>query len=234
MIPMGQVEKMMIQGFTDSTYATPVGEPFTFQVNPESYNLKFQLEYVDNQAAGTSGTTAGFYRQVPNEWNFDILIDGTGVIKNASAFDIALIGSVTPMKVQEEVDKLKAIVWDYNGEIHRNQCLMITWGERIFKGILLSLDLNYKLFKPDGSPLRVIAKLSLRESVDPEQRIAEEDASSPDITHERLFGGSDRFALLTNSIYNDQSFYLDVAAANELNSFRKIAIGTKIKFPPLK
>ena len=98
----------------------------------------------------------------------------------------------------------------------------------------MSLDLNYKLFKPDGSPLRVIAKLRLRESVDPEQRVAEEDAASPDITHQRVFGGSDRFALMTNRIYNDQSFYLDVAAANQLNSFRKIAIGTTDQIPTSK
>jgi hypothetical protein len=234
MIPLGQIEKMRIQAFTDPTCKKPVGESYTFQVNPESYTYNYQIEYVENQPAGTSGTIAGFYRQIPNEWNFDILIDGTGVIKSASALDISLLGSVTPLKVQDEVNRLKAIVWDFNGDIHRNHFLKITWGERVFTGTLVSMDLNYKLFKMDGSPLRVIARLQLRQWIDPKQRVAEEDASSPDITHERIFGGSDRFALMTDSIYNDQSYYLDVAAANQLISFRKIAIGTKIKFPPLK
>jgi len=235
MIPMGQIEKMRIQAFSDPTCSTPVGEAYTFQINPESYNYKFQLEYAEDQAPGTSGTTLKYFRQIPNEWNFDILIDGTGVIKNASAFDITLLGSVTPLDVQAEVDRLKTIVLDFNGEIHRNQFLKISWGSRdVFKGTLVSLDLNYKLFKPDGSPLRVIAKLQLREWIDPDQRIRQEDASSPDITHERIFGGSDRFALMTNRIYNDSSYYMDVAAANAMNSFRKIAIGTKIKFLPLK
>jgi hypothetical protein len=235
MIPLGKVEKMRIQAFSDPTCATPVGEPYTFQVNPETYNYKYQLEYAQDQAPGTSGTPLKYFRQVPNEWNFDILIDGTGVIKNASALDISLLGSVSPPDVQAEVDTLKSIVLDFNGEVHRNQFLKISWGSRdVFKGTLVSLDLNYKLFKTDGSPLRVVAKLQLREWIDPEQRIREEDASSPDITHERIFGGSDRFAQMTYKLYNDPSWYIDVAAANELNSFRRIAIGTRIKFPPLQ
>lgn len=235
MIPMGQIEKMRIQAFSDPSCASPVGDAYTFQVNPETYNYKFQLEYAEDQAPGTSGTALRYFRQIPNEWTFDILIDGTGVIKNASALDISLIGNVTPLDVQAEVDRLKTIVLDYNGEIHRNQFLKISWGSRdVFKGTLVSLDLNYKLFKPDGSPLRVVAKLQLREWVDPEQRIRQEDAASPDITHERIVGASDHFSLMTYRIYNDPAYYLEVASVNQLNSFRKIAIGTKIKFPPVK
>jgi len=235
MIPMGQIEKMRIQAYTDATGTTAVGEAYTFQVNPASYNYKYQLEQVEEKAPGSSGSPLKYYRQLPNEWEFEILIDGTGVVKNASALDISLIGKSQTLKVEDEVEKLKSIVLDYHGDIHRNQYLKISWGERqFFKGTLVSLDLNYKLFKPDGSPLRVIAKLRLKEWVDPEQRIREEDASSPDITHQRTYSESDRFDLMVNKIYNTPDYYLDVAKANNLDSFRKIRVGRKINFPPLK
>ena len=235
MIPMGQIEKMRIQAYSDATCTTPVGEAFTFQINPSSYNYKYQLEQVEESAPGTSGSPLKYYRQLPNEWDFDVLIDGTGVIKNASALDISLIGSTSPLNVEEEVAKLKSIVLDYNGEVHRNQYLKISWGERqVFKGTLSSLDLNYKLFKPDGSPLRVVAKLKLKEWVDPEQRIREEEASSPDITHQRTFSDSDRFDLMVHRIYDTPEYYLDVARANSLNSFRRIKVGEQINLPPLK
>lgn len=235
MIPMGQIEKMVIQAYSDATCTTPVGEAFTFQVNPSTYNYKYQLEQVEETAPGTSGSPLKYYRQLPNEWEFDILIDGTGVIKNASALDISIIGNTDPVNVEEKVADLKSLVLDYNGDIHRNQYLKISWGQRdVFKGTLVSLDLNYKLFKPDGTPLRVIAKLKLKEWVDPEQRIREEDASSPDITHQRTFSDSDRFDLMVNKIYNMPDYYLDVAKANMLNSFRRIKIGEIINFPPFK
>ncbi len=235
MIPMGHLEKMRIQAYRDATCNTPIGSPYAFQVNPASYHFRYQLEQVENKAPGTSGSTLKYFQQIPNEWEFEILIDGTGVIKNANALDISLIGSTNTLKVEDEVTKLKSIVLDFNGDIHRNHYLKISWGQKaVFKGTLVSLDLNYKLFKSDGTPLRVIAKLQLKEWVDPDQRIRLEDASSPDITHQRTYSQSDRFDLMVNNIYDTPDYYLDVARANNFNSFRRIRTGEKINFPPLK
>ena len=234
MIPLGEIEKMLIKAYTDSTCSTPVAEPYTFRVNPSSYNYKYQLEMAEDENAGASGTPLKYFRQVPNTWNFEILIDGTGAIKNAGVLDISLIGNSSPLNVDEEVKKLKALVLDYNGEIHRNPYLVITWGEEVFKGTLESLDLEYKLFKPEGTPLRVIAKLSLKEWVDPEHRILIEDPSSPDITHQRTFTGSDRLDLMVHKIYDTPRYYIDVAGANGLNSFRSIQPGKTLNLPPVK
>ncbi|HYH55143.1 MAG TPA: LysM peptidoglycan-binding domain-containing protein, partial [Anseongella sp.] len=230
----GEIEKMLIKAYTYSTCSTPVAEPYTFRVNPSSYNYKYQLEMAEDENAGASGTPLKYFRQVPNTWNFEILIDGTGAIKNAGVLDISLIGNSSPLNVDEEVKKLKALVLDYNGEIHRNPYLVITWGEEVFKGTLESLDLEYKLFKPEGTPLRVIAKLSLKEWVDPEHRILIEDPSSPDITHQRTFTGSDRLDLMVHKIYDTPRYYIDVAGANGLNSFRSIQPGKTLNLPPVK
>src|SRR3546814_19076498 len=91
---------------------------------------------------GSSGTPLKYYRQTPNTWNFEILIDGTGAIKKPSALDISLIGNTDPVKVEEEVKKLKALVLDYNGEMHRNPYLVVTWGEEVFRGTMESLEIG--------------------------------------------------------------------------------------------
>ncbi len=235
MIPLGKVEKMIIQAYSDATCSKELSEPYQFLINPESYTFHYELEQAEDASIGSSGSELMYYRQIPNEWTFDILIDGTGVIKDASALSISVIGNAEPVDVQTQVNTLKSIVLDYNGEIHRNQFLKISWGSRdVFKGTLVSLDLNYKLFKTDGSPLRVIATLRLCEWVDPEQRIREEASSSPDITHERLFKSEDRIDLLCNRIYNDPRYYIDVSKSNNLNSFRKLSKGITLKFPPIK
>lgn len=234
MIPLGKLEKMLIKAYTDASCSTPVAEPYTFRVNPSSYSYRYQLELAQDENAGASGTPLKYFRQVPNTWNFEILIDGTGAIKEPAAADISLIGSGQSVNVTEEVKKLKALVLDYHGEIHRNPYLVITWGEEVFRGTLESLDLEYKLFKPDGTPLRVVASLSMKEWVNPEHRVLLEDASSPDITHERTFTGSDRLDLMAHRIYDTPAYYLDVARANGLNGFRDIGPGTVLSFPPLK
>lgn len=233
---MGKIEKMQIQAFTDATQSRqPLSEPYTFLVNPSTYNERFSVQYNEEQAPGTSGTELKYQSQPPNDWEFELLIDGTGVIKEASALNISLIGSVDPLDVQEEVTKLKAATVDLHSETHRNAYLIVSWGNReVFKGSLVSLDLNYKLFKPDGTPLRVIAKVKLRAWVSDEERTHAEGMQSPDITHERVFKASDKFTLMGYRIYNDSKYYIDVAKANGLSGFRKMTIGSKIQFPPLK
>lgn len=234
MIPMGKVEKMKIQAFLNSDDASPLST-YEFLVNPSTYSERFNIQYNEEVAPGNNGTEAKYQGQPPADWEFELLIDGTGVVKEASALDISLIGSVDPLNVEEEVRKLKTATVDLQGESHRNNYLKIAWGNRdIFKGTLISLDLNYKLFKPDGTPLRVVAKLRLRAWVNSEERTRESSLASPDITHERTFKAGDRFALMGYTIYKDSGFYIDVAKANQLTSFRRISIGSKLKFPSIQ
>jgi hypothetical protein len=236
MIPMGKVEKMQIQAYTGpADDKTPISEPYKFLVNPSTYTEHFAVQYNEDVAPGNNGTELKYQGQPPGDWEFELLIDGTGVVKEANALDIQLIGSTTVVDVPAEVAKLKHATVDVQGETHRNAYLIVSWGDRdVFKGSLVSLDLNYKLFKPNGTPLRVIAKLRLRAWVDATQRNNETALASPDITHERTFKAGDKFALMGYRIYSDSNYYLDVARANRMNSFRKISIGRKIKFPPIK
>jgi hypothetical protein len=233
---MGNVEKMQIQAYTGpANNRTPISAPYKFLVNPSSYTENFSVLYNEDMAPGNNGTELRYQGQPPGDWEFELLIDGTGVIKDANALDIQLIGSVAEVDVVAEVAKLKNATVDVQGETHRNAYLVVSWGDRdVFKGSLVSLDLNYKLFKPNGTPLRVIAKLHLRAWVDATERNNEAALASPDITHERTVKAGDRFSLMSYRIYDDARYYFEVAKVNKLNSFRKIAIGSKIKFPPLK
>jgi len=234
MIPLGKNEKMQLQAFESPEDSAPAAV-YEFLVNPSTYTENFTINYNEDMAPGKNGTEARYQGQPPNDWEFEILIDGTGVIKDASALDISLIGSTNPVDVEEEVRKLKAATVDLHGESHRNYYLKVAWGERdIFKGSLVSLNLTYKLFKPDGTPLRAVAKVRLRAWVSDEERNRESDLQSPDITHERVVRDDDHLALMGYKIYKDTAYYMDVAKANNLNSFRRVAVGTSINFPPLK
>jgi nucleoid-associated protein YgaU len=53
------------------------------------------------------------------------------------------------------------------------------------------------------------------------------------LTHARTVEIGDRLPLMTHQIYDDQSYYLKVAKANGLTSFRKLTVGKDINFPPI-
>jgi hypothetical protein len=226
---LGKLQKLYIQVYSDPGYQDKSGAPFYALVNPETYTYKYRIEFCETQASGTSAVALKFNKMLPQEFNFDFLFDGTGVMKAAS---VDLAASNKP--VTDQLDDFRKKILKYQGDIHRPNYLKIHWGTLLFKGVLTSMDIEFKLFKPDGAPLRAIAKCSFKGTVEENLRVALENNKSPDITHERIFKESDRLDLMTKKIYNDQHYYIDVAAFNRMDGFRKRQSGNKIYFPPIE
>ena len=111
---------------------------------------------------------------------------------------------------------------------------MLSWGKLLFKCCLTNLSVNYKLFRPDGVPLRATARASFEEFREEEQRVREENNNSPDLTHIRTVRKGDTLPLMCHKIYGDSDLYLQIAEVNELTNFRNLETGQKIFFPPIK
>lgn len=224
-LDLGKLEKLFIIAYNKPDFALTsiAAPPFFALINPETYHYKFKIDFCETQAPGTSGVNLKFNKMPPQEFNFDFLFDGTGVIQ--SIFPAAL-------PVTEQLDIFKHSILQYQGDIHRPYYLKIHWGTLLFKGVLTAMDIEFRLFSSDGSPLRAIAKCSFKGSIEENLRLAIENRMSPDITHKRIMKSSDRLPLLVQNIYNDQRYYVEVAQFNKLDGFRKINDGTEIKFPP--
>jgi hypothetical protein len=219
-IDLAQLEKLYILPYSDPEYNNKAGAPFFALANPETYTYKYKIEFCESQAPGTSGTALKFNKMPPQEFNFDFLFDGTGVMDGP------------PIPVADQLDDFRHKILQYQGNIHRPYYLKIHWGTLLFKGVLTSMDIEFKLFKPDGSPVRAVAKCAFKGTVEENLRVAKENAMSPDITHERLVKTNDRLPLLIQKIYNDKKYYIDVARFNRLDGFRNISAGIKLFFPP--
>lgn len=218
-----QLEKLYILSYSDQAYSNVVGAPFYALINPETYTYRYKIEFCESQAPGTSGVALKFNKIPPQEFNFDFLFDGTGVIDGATA-------AKTP--VADQLDEFRHKLLLYQGEIHRPYYLKIHWGTLLFKGVLTAMDIEFKLFAPDGSPIRAMAKCSFKGTVEENLRVALENPMSPDITHERRVTATDRLPLMTKKIYNDQQYYIDVAGYNQLDGFRHLTTGATLFFPP--
>ncbi|WP_221392536.1 LysM peptidoglycan-binding domain-containing protein [Dyadobacter sp. NIV53] len=229
---MGKIEKMKIQAYTDATFNSKSGEPLTVQINPENYTRQLKIIHCENQTPGSTGADLAFVRINPEELHFDFLFDSTGVIKETSLLPTI----INPFaEINDVVSEVEAFVSGiYDSTIHRSKYLEILWGTLAFKCVLTALDIEYKLFKPDGKPIRALAKGTFKEFKPQKQRLAEENRQSPDITHRRTFKESDRFTLLAEKIYTSDKYYIDAAKANNLTSFRKIRTGSDLYFPPVK
>lgn len=230
MVSFGHLEKLRIESYKDAELKEKAGETFHALLNPETYTIRDTIEYSDIQAPGRSMPVLKFNKMPAQEMNFDFLFDSTGVVTSPNNVNDAS----TRKPVTIEIDQFKKGVYQYEGEIHRPYYLKIFWGTLIFKGVMTSVEIQYNLFHPDGSPIRAIAKCQFRGTIDEPLLRRIENRSSPDLTHERIVKKSDRLDLMTHKIYSDQHYLLQVAAFNKLDGFRKINTGTKIFFPPIE
>ncbi|MBD2766350.1 LysM peptidoglycan-binding domain-containing protein [Hymenobacter sp. BT664] len=225
----GKLEKMLILGFQDSKKAETGGKAeadgyLEVLINPETYTHEYKLKYAESgQGQGTSGQELKYEKTEPEEMTFEFLFDNTGIIDGQPRESIA-----------DELAAFKALLIEYKGEAHQPNIIKLAWGGNpVFKGRVMELSIAYKLFTPNGHPIRAVAKVKLKSTVEEEMRTREEKRSSPDLTHTRRVKAGDTLPLLCHRIYGDARYYLQVAAANGLGNFRRLEPGTELVFPPV-
>lgn len=224
----GKLQKLQIRAFSDAEFSKEVflsgNKIYEVAINPETYSLSYKAEYTSANATGTTGGTLPFNRTLPENLTLEFLFDRTGVFADSPAQDDGVIG---------DLNDFKKITFDFNGDIHRPNYLIVSWGDLLFKSVVTEFNIEYKLFNSNGKPIRAIVKVTFKNFVAEEERAARENKSSPDLTHYRVVKEGDRLPLMTHRIYGNSKYYLEVAKVNGLTNFRKLVPGQKITFPPI-
>ncbi len=226
---MGDKKKLKITKCTISTkgVVNPGSDSFEVMLNPTDYSLDRSICYSKDKTLGKTGSDNKFSGVNASSINLKFLLDGTGtVIKKygKSPYDV----------VKVQIKNLQAIIYDYNGDQHSPNCVRILWGDLLFYGNCSKFNTQYKMFKPNGDPLRADVELSFKEYISKEEQTKTKDKQSPDMTHIVIVKAGDTLPLLCNRIYDDSSYYSEVAEVNKIMNFRKLKPGTKLIFPPIR
>jgi nucleoid-associated protein YgaU len=207
---------------------TPTGDKMKVMLNPASLSHGHSITYAGDgklgtgQSQGQTATESKFSNVNSETLSFELIFDGTGAIPGPL------------VDVGREIERLKKMIYDYDGKAHEPNVVRLTWGGLAsFEGRMRSLDIDYTLFKPSGVPLRAKVKLGFVSFMTHLEANLRARRSSPDLTHEVLVRDGDTLPLLCHRIYGDSRHYLDVARANGLTTFRDLAPGTVLRFAPL-
>lgn len=224
----GKLEKMLILAFTDSKAAESGGvsdadDSFEALINPETYTLEYKLKFSESgQGHGTSGKQLKYEYTEPEEISFEFLFDNTGIIDGKPRDSIV-----------DDIKKFKKVLIEYKGDSHEPRHFKLVWGQNsIFKGRVTEVGITYKLFKSDGTPIRAVAKVKFKSSIEEQKRAAKENKSSPDLVHVRRVRLGDTLPQLCFATYGDPRHYVEVAKANALDNFRRLETGATLQFPP--
>src|SRR3954465_12475568 len=108
--------------------------------------------------------------------SFEFLFDNTGIIDGEPRKSVAY-----------DLQKFREVVIDYKGDSHEPRHFKLVWGDNsIFKGRVTAVSIPHKLFNSNGTPIRAVAKVTFKSSIEEEKRAATEDKQSPDLTQSRL------------------------------------------------
>lgn len=220
MADRGTLEKLRVEAYDGPDYVgAPIAEFVAF-VNPNEITLAYEFEYDAAQGTGTTNSRMEFKKMKPGDLTLAFFIDGTGA-------------SGQPADVQERVARFQEVT-GYHGEIHRTTYLKVAWGTlQVRRCVLKSASIAYKLFRPDGVPLRAVITATFTDHSDDQTRVAMAQDRSPDLTHIHLVRAGDTLPALCARVYGDPAHYVAVARANGLDHFRTLRPGTQLVFPPV-
>ncbi len=231
----GLLGKLHILPFDDPELVQggpPSGPPFIAQFNPETLSLATEIEYAEKEIPpGDAGGEAKFWNVKPRTFNFDLLLDGTGAAPAVPVPSAKPPVDPLGLDVLAQIELFRLTV-GFRGKVHRPRFLLLRWGTFIVSCAIQSYTINYKLFRPDGRPLRAVIQASFKEHHPKRMRELLKNLSSPDVVHERVARDGDRLDLMANEVYGDARRALQVAAANGLDTIRKLEVGDTVHLPP--
>lgn len=250
---LGIVDKMRIEVYPNEDFnESEVISTIFVQVNPESYTVNHEVQFSEEQAMGASSQKLNFNRIGAEEVSFDFIFDSSGVIPKAkiesgkvekipledSLVDVLKPSISNPFEkadtIEEELKQFKNLLVGYNGDTHETRYLQLLWGGFEMKCRLTSMQIAYSVFRRDGRPIRAKATCNFKGTQSYEEMQAEQNQQSPDVSHRKVVNQQDQLTLLTEKVYKHNKYYIDVAQANNLLSFRRLKTGQSLLFPPLK
>lgn len=196
-------------------------ERYSVMFNPHTIAVKLQVDRDTAQADGETSAPMTFKRIKPQDYSFEFIIDGTGA------------NGETKREVPEEVEKFLKVIYSYQGDNHQPNYVKILYGSVLLKCVLKTVDITYNLFSPNAKPLRAKVNATFISCLDQDLSEMINNKNSPDLTHRRKLKRSDKLISIANSIYKKNTFFVEVARANNFNTFRNLPEGTDIYFPPL-
>jgi hypothetical protein len=200
----------------------PNGVPFIAMFNPENLAINETLNWDKKEAVGKDGSDPTFTGSQPRTFTIDLVLDGTGVNNN---------GIKIPVTAQ--VLLFRSITTVIKGTVHRPNYLLVQYGTFLCNCCINYSTVTYTMFDMTGLPIRARISASFTERKPASLGSILNMLSSPDLTHVIQVKEGDLLPLLTYQVYNDQSYYLQVAKVNKLKNFRKLAAGTSLTFPPI-
>ena len=110
------LEKLIIQSFDNPQYTGNPISSYKVLVNPATFKRGLSIRYNEDDAINSVEGEQNFKSIQPESLSFELVLDGTGVLGPKS----------TPEDVDAEIDKIRRVVYNYDGDTHEPPYIELT------------------------------------------------------------------------------------------------------------
>ncbi|MFI1990096.1 LysM peptidoglycan-binding domain-containing protein [Actinoplanes sp. NPDC020271] len=204
----------------------PLGGPITFMFNPNELALSKSANWIPHVARAAEDVgVAEFSGSGPRTLSLTIFLDAT---------------EKHDRSVQERVEKLLTCCVPTKASIAAKApsppWVKFTWGQFqtvSFYSYVSQIDANYKLFDPDGTPLRATCTLTLTEI---SGSTPGQNPTSGALTAQRVHRlvAGDTLEMLAYREYGDPTIWRVIAEANEIDDPTRLRPGRQLLLPAVE
>ena len=240
--PLEGLVKLRLDTFLDEGYST-ASKSYLVMYNPSSYSFEYKNKF---DVVETNGNQAlqKFKGTESDQLTIELLFDATGASVNEPLKASSEGAATAVTDLTEEVrsagdtaDAIGSFIDELNaihGDEHKPRYVQVIWGKALFKGILDTAKVDHVLFKATGEPIRSKVQCTFKTHQSLEEQAQQNKKNSPDLTRFKQVKAEDRLSLIAFDTYKDPALYLELARVNRLNNFRSLALGTRLRLPPIE
>jgi nucleoid-associated protein YgaU len=211
-------------------------DEITVQYNPNSLTFDKPIQTADIAIPGLDSPLKQFVRGGTETASVDLFFDTTERGTGANATSVTTL-----------TDAFYGLV-KIDPETHAAPVCSFIWGEKFpgdnlperygnqrrteFSCVVTSVKQEFRLFSPEGTPLRALLSLKLEEYVPLQRQIEQLNLQSSDHTRSHVLKQGESLALVSWQYLHDPRDWRHIASANAIDDPRRLDPGRTLTVPP--
>lgn len=212
-------------------------EQITVQYNPNSLSFEKPVHTAEIAIPGLDSPLKQFVRGGTETAGVELFFDTTERGTGAGATSVTTLTDrfygLVKIDPQTHAAPVCSFIW---GEKFPGDRLPERYGNQRrteFSCVVTSIKQDFKLFSPEGTPLRAVLTLKLEEYVPLQRQIEQLNLQSADHTRSHVLEQGESLALVSWQYLHDARDWRHIAAANAIDDPRRITPGQTLTVPPL-
>lgn len=212
-------------------------DEITVQYNPHTLSFEKPVHTADIAIPGLDSPLKQFVRGATETASVELFFDTTETGTGTGATSVTTLTDpffgLVKIDPQTHAAPVCAFIW---GEKFPGDQLPERYGNQRrteFPCIVTSVKQDFRLFSPEGTPLRAVLTLKLEEYVPIQRQIEQLNLQSSDHTRAHVLEEGESLALVSWLYLRDARDWRHVATANGIDDPRRVDPGQLLTIPPL-